>query len=185
MNVSMLRRLGGVAGGVASLTALAVALATPSAWATPNDAAAARQGTAAYHNSAVVTNDEEHWFQLYDLQNITCIDDPAGGMGIHFVNKANLGDPREIASKPEAVIYEPQANGELRLVAVEYVVTKAAWEEAGNTGAPSLFGRDFELVKEGNRYGLPDFYELHAWIWRNNPSGMNEDWNPRVTCDAA
>ena len=185
MNTSILRRLGGVAGAIAGATALTVAVATPSAWATPNDAAAARQGTSAYHNSKLVTGDEEHWLQLYDLQGITCIDDPAGGMGIHFVNKANLNDPSEIASKPEAVIYEPEQNGKLRLVAVEYVVTKSAWEGAGNTGAPRLFGQDFELVLDGNRYGLPDFYELHAWIWRNNPNGMNEDWNPEVSCDAA
>ena len=31
---------------------------------------------------------------------------------------------------------------------------------------PSLFGKHFTLIPAGNRYGLPDFYELHAWIWR-------------------
>jgi hypothetical protein len=39
-----------------------------------------------------------------------------------------------------------------------------------------------ELVQAGNRYGLPDFYELHAWIWKFNPLGMHNDWNPDVTC---
>ncbi len=32
------------------------------------------------------------------------------------------------------------------------------------------------------RYGLPPFYELHAWIWKRNPSGTFSDWNPRVSC---
>jgi hypothetical protein len=184
MNIRTMRRFSGLAAGIAGATALTVALATPSAWATPNDAAQARQGTASYHNSKVITGDS-NWFQLYDVNGITCIDDPAGGMGIHFVNGSRLNDAREIASQPEAVIYEPQKNGQLRLVAVEYVVTKSAWESAGNTKAPRLYNRDFELVKEGNRYGLPDFYELHAWIWRENPNGMNEDWNPQVSCAAA
>jgi hypothetical protein len=171
---------------LAACTLAAVcAASSASASAAPDDAAAARRGTAAYHDSSVITGDQAHWFQLYDADDITCIDDPEGGMGIHFVNGARLNDPREIASQPEAVIYEPRANGELRLVAVEYVVTKQAWEAAGNTGRPRLFGQDFELVLEGNRYGLPDFYELHAWIWRHNPAGMNEDWNPKVSCDEA
>jgi len=26
-------------------------------------------------------------------------------------------------------------------------------------------------------------YILHAWVWKNNPSGMFEDWNPAVSCD--
>jgi len=34
----------------------------------------------------------------------------------------------------------------------------------------------------GNRYGLPPFYELHAWIWQNNPDGMFKDWNPSGSC---
>jgi hypothetical protein len=36
-----------------------------------------------------------------------------------------------------------------------------------------------------NRYGLPPFYELHAWVWKHNPSGMFNDWNPLVTCPTA
>jgi len=25
-------------------------------------------------------------------------------------------------------------------------------------------------------------YELHAWIWKNNPSGVFYEWNPKVSC---
>ena len=181
MNAGILRRLGVVVGALACAGAASIAPAA----ATPNDAAAARQATSGYHNSSVITDDDENWFQLYDLDGITCIDSPAGGMGIHFVNGARVNDPRVIASEPEAVIYEPAKNGKLRLVAVEYVVTKAAWDAAGNSGRPTLFGQEFEFVPEGNRYGLPDFYELHAWIWKSNPNGMHEDWNPKVNCDEA
>ncbi len=171
-------------GLLAAATAAVVGLTVLPASGAPNDAALARQGTAAYHDSSVITNDSD-WAQLYDQNNITCIDNPAGGMGIHFVNPARIGDAQETASAPEAVIYEPQENGELRLVAVEYVVTKQAWEDAGNSAPPRLFGQDFEFVPAGNRYGLPDFYELHAWIWKHNPAGMNEDWNPTVSCQFA
>jgi hypothetical protein len=145
------------------------------------DAAHARAATAAYHDSSVITGSAD-WFQLYDLQGITCIDNPAGGMGIHFVNGARLGDARENAAEPEAVIYEPRADGSLRLVALEYVVTVTDWVKAGNSGRPHLYGQEFEFVPAGNRYGLPDFYELHAWICRHNPAVMNEDWNSKVSC---
>lgn len=86
------------------------------------------------------------------------------------------------AETPEALVYEPMRNGRLRLVAVEYLVTRAAWEGAGNTAPPMLFGESFELVASPNGYGLPPFYELHAWIWKHNPRGMFDDWNPRVNC---
>jgi hypothetical protein len=156
-------------------------LSAAPAGAAATDAALARQATAADHDSSVITGNPD-WFQLYDVQGITCIDDPAGGMGIHFVNPARLADPVERADEPEAVIYEPTKGGGLRLVAVEYVVTKSAWQEAGNSGVPHLFGQAFEPVSAGNRYGLPDFYELHAWIWKHNPSGFTSDWNPDVSC---
>ena len=74
---------------------------------------------------------------------------------------------------------------QLRLVALEYLVLKSDWDAAhGGPGAtpPSLFGQAFDLTLAGNRYGLPDFYSLHAWLWDPNPSGMFAEWNPRVTC---
>jgi len=45
-----------------------------------------------------------------------------------------------------------------------------------------LFGQAFSAVGTDNRYGLPPFYELHAWIWKRNPNGMFADYNPRVDC---
>jgi hypothetical protein len=122
--------------------------------------------------------------EVIDLNGFACIDDPTGGMGIHYLNPSLL-DGNVDESAPELVIYEPTKDGRPRLVAVEYLVLKSAWEAAhGGAGAPAprLFGRPMELVPAGNRYGLPDFYELHAWIWKNNPLGMHNDWNPTVTC---
>jgi hypothetical protein len=35
-----------------------------------------------------------------------------------------------------------------------------------------------------NRFGLPAFYTLHVWAWKNNPNGTFTNWNPTVSCDA-
>lgn len=146
-----------------------------------DELSAARAGTARYHDISVAKADG--YRPLTDANGVACIDNPGvGAMGVHYVKGSLVADPAEHASTPEAVIYEPDANGQMRLVAVEYVVLQSAWANAGNLSPPSLFGQTFELVSSPNRYGLPPFYELHAWIWKNNPSGMFSDWNPTVSC---
>lgn len=102
-------------------------------------------------------------------------------MGIHYVNGDLVGDGEVHAATPEALVYEPRSHGGERLVAVEYVVFQSDWD-AAHAAPPELFGREFELVRAGNRYGLPPFYELHAWLWKHNPSGVFADYNPRVRC---
>jgi len=67
-------------------------------------------------------------------------------------------------------------------VALEYIVFKADWEAAGHASPPVLFGRQFDFTAAPNRYGLPPFYSLHAWIWKPNPSGLLFAWNPDVNC---
>ena len=108
-----------------------------------------------------------------------------GTMGQHYVNLDLVLDtgsvPTVDALRPEALVYEPRPNGGYRLVGVEYVVFKEAWD-AAHDAPPSLFGRTFSLIEAGNRYGLPNFYELHAWIWRPNPDGIFKDWNRKVSC---
>jgi hypothetical protein len=154
--------------------------AAPAAAGGGSDLAAARAGTAGFHTLARA---QAHGYGLLrDAAGIACIDNPAGGMGIHYVNGALVGDDKVNAATPELVVYEPQPNGRMRLVAAEYVVFQSAWK---GSSPPTLFGQEFELVGEGNRYGLPPFYELHAWLWKHNPSGFFEDWNPRVSCAAA
>jgi hypothetical protein len=54
--------------------------------------------------------------------------------------------------------------------------------DAAHSSPPSLFGQTFGLVTIPNRYGLPPSYELHAWLWKPNPSGMFYEWNPSVSC---
>jgi hypothetical protein len=65
---------------------------------------------------------------------------------------------------------------------VEYVVLAKDWDAKHPTTTPSLLGHLFHYVGSPNRYGLPAFYELHVWAWKQNPRGMFADWNPRVSC---
>jgi hypothetical protein len=146
--------------------------------------AEARQATAAFHDrdAAVAAGYLGH---VQELSGATCIANGAvGAMGDHFVNGELLLDEGVIdATAPEALVYEQRPNGTYKLVALEYIVFKAHWEEAGNTSPPALFGRTFDFTDEPNRYGLPPFYALHAWIWKPNPSGLFFAWNPHVSCD--
>ena len=130
----------------------------------------------------------EHGYALFaDMDGIECIDMPGmGGMGVHYVNGDDVATPSVNLRHPEAVVYE-RVGGRLRLVALEYVVLKADWESVHGADAPrpKLFGHRFDFTGAGNRYGLPPFYSLHAWIWKHNPAGRFAMWNPDVHCDCA
>ena len=116
------------------------------------------------------------------VQFLGCVHEPlAGSMGIHFVNGTLAGDTTIDPAKPEALIYEVEPNGQLSLVGVEYIVFQQAWDALHNR-PPSLFDQPFMLVPSPNRYGIPAFYELHAWAWKANPTGPFKDWNPKVLC---
>lgn len=147
-----------------------------------NDLSRARAATAAFHDLATAQA-ASYGGPVHDLAGISCIANPAAGvMGIHYVNGGLLGDAVLDVERPELLVYQQLPDGQLRLVAVEYLVFQGAWLLAGNTAPPTLFGQTLTLVPAGNRYGLPPFYELHAWIWMNNPAGMFADWNPSGSC---
>jgi hypothetical protein len=112
-----------------------------------------------------------------------CVSGPEhGAMGVHYVNGALVNDGVIDASKPEALIYEPTPSGML-LVGVEYIVDAASWLQKHNNTPPVLEGQSFQLVNSPNRYGLPAFFELHVWAWRDNPNGAFVDWNTKVSCE--
>ncbi|TPI18128.1 hypothetical protein [Mesorhizobium sp. B4-1-1] len=108
---------------------------------------------------------------------IPCASGVTGGaMGIHYVNGEYLKDDKIDIARPEAVMYEPMADGALKLVTVEYITSK---------GPASLDGQLFNFNSAPNRYGLGEFYELHVWAWKGNPTGTFADMNPKVSCEHA
>lgn len=98
-----------------------------------------------------------------------------GGMGFHYGNVGYI-DGKVDVLEPELLLYEPQKNGRLRLVAVEYIVPLDAW---AGSAPPRLFGQTFH---RNDAFGI---WALHVWHLRHNPRGMFADWNPAVTCDYA
>jgi hypothetical protein len=145
-------------------------------------AAVAKSATARFHDLEVAK--VAGWNVLVvDKNGITCIDNqPVGAMGVHYANGSLLGNADVVATKPEALVYAPNAAGQLKLAALEYIVFAAAWTAAGHVDPPSLFGQQFALTPAGNRYGLDPFWSLHAWIWQPNSAGLLQPWNPRVHC---
>jgi hypothetical protein len=162
---------------VALMAILASVLPTAAAGDTP---ANAWNATAIYNDpqAAIAAGYE----LLTDASGLACIDQPgAGAMGVHFVKGSLVQSGTLDAARPQALVYEVQQNGELQLVALEYVVFQSAWDSA-HSGPPMLFGQTFMLNGPDNRFGLPPFYALHAWVWKHNPSGAFEPWNPQVQC---
>lgn len=88
------------------------------------------------------------------------------GLGYHFVREVAEDQSQVAITEPNSIVYAPQEDGSLRLVAVGYVSKRPA----------SLFGQDFDPPAT-----LP-YYTLHAWIWEENPEGTFEHINPNISC---
>lgn len=112
-----------------------------------------------------------------------CVSGPDhGAMGIHYINLGLVGDGGLNKYTPEALIYEPVGNAR-RLVGVEYIVDAQTWLANNDNTPPQLEGQDFQFVPAPNRFGIPSFFELHVWAWRDNPNGAYVDWNNNVSCE--
>ena len=119
----------------------------------------------------------------YALQ-FGCVSGPdSGAMGLHFVNGALVNSGIIDATHPQIVIYEPTASGRLRLIGADFLVLADSWN-AKHSGPPELMGQLFHLFDAPNRFGLPAFYTLHVWAWKDNPNGAFVNWHPNVKCEA-
>jgi hypothetical protein len=125
-----------------------------------------------------------------------------GSMGIHFFRPDLLGiseppNPRVDGNgthtdflKPGILIYEPQADGSLQLVAVENLVFQKAWHAAGNKKPPSFQGVEYDTMQDDPSTSVDEahmfepHYDRHVWLYRENPAGMFAQFNPKVSCEA-
>jgi hypothetical protein len=113
-----------------------------------------------------------------------CVSGPeSGAMGLHYVNMPLVMDGQIDAAKPEIILYEPVENGGVRLVGADYLVLADAWDKTHST-SPELMGQKFQQFEAPNRFGLPRFYTLHVWAWKDNPTGMFVNWHSKISCDA-
>src|SRR4029434_5771643 len=113
-----------------------------------------------------------------------CVSGPDyGAMGMHFVNFPLVMDGELDAKRAEIVIYEPQPDGSLQLIGADYLVLAEAWN-AKKVGPPELMGQLFHLFEAPNRFGLPAFYTLYVWAWKDSPTGTFVNWHANVSCDA-
>jgi hypothetical protein len=131
------------------------------------DLASLRSATARYHRI------EEAHLAGYDTQFPPgCFSSAGGAMGYHFLSPDRVGTLS--VTEPQLLMYEPQKNGRLRLVGVEYIVPGSPDDEP-----PALFGRPFHYNAV---FGV---WALHVWAWAHNPNGTFADWNPTVSCEHA
>jgi hypothetical protein len=135
-----------------------------------------RQATRRFHD---VKQAESEGYQLL----FGCVSGPDyGAMGLHYVNLELVGDGILDPTQPEIVIYEPLPNGRLKLTGADFLVLADAWH-ASNAATPELGGQLLHLFEAPNRFGLPNFYTLHVWAWKENPTGMFSNWHAKVSCD--
>ena len=112
-----------------------------------------------------------------------CVEAPGlGAMGIHYLNEAYVADPSIRAGKPELLLYFPEANGKLRLVGVEYFRPDADQDLTTTGDRPSLAGIPFDGPMLGHDPDMPIHYDLHAWVWKWNPTGVFAQFNPELHC---
>lgn len=117
----------------------------------------------------------------YTLQ-FGCVSGPdAGAMGLHYVNGDIVASGVLDPTRPQIVIYEPTPDGKLKLIGADFLLFAAAWD-AKNQGPPELMGQLFHYFESPNRFGLPAFYTLHVWAWKDNPNGAFVNWHPNVSC---
>jgi len=150
-----------------------------------SDAAKAQSATARYHSLENTLADG--YTALPAVQSTTSViarngcaeaRSGTGAMGFHYLNATLLDDTID-AQHPEVLVYEPQKNGRMKLVALEYV----------STIPQTLFGQSFAKTDLAPYLGGPEntnfAYTLHSWIWSPNPLGALMPWNPKVTCNDA
>lgn len=134
-----------------------------------------RRATAKYHSLKKARADGY-------VATETCVESPEGDMGFHYVNPTLASDTKVDPRKPEILLYATGKNGKPKLVGVEWFVADTDQDPSTDGDRPSLFDVPFDGPMPGHEPGMPVHYDLHAWIFEHNPSGVFAPFNPRVSC---
>ena len=124
------------------------------------------------------------------FSTVGCVDFPGGGsehgsmeykpgaMGVHFLNTSLIG-PKLDSTKPQVLLSEP--------VGDKLVLTGAEWfvpTELAKT-PPTVLGHQLMGPMEGHVPIMPPelhHWDLHVWLWKDNPNGMFSPTNSAVKC---
>jgi hypothetical protein len=118
----------------------------------------------------------------YTGANEPCVSSPDGAMGIHYVNPPLLGDAAVDPLRPEILLYAPGAGGKLELVGVEYWKADADQDLSTRDDEPTLLGQKFGAPMDGHAPKMPKHYDLHVWLFADNPAGMFAPFNASLSC---
>ncbi|MCJ1679315.1 hypothetical protein MTF65_18600 [Streptomyces sp. APSN-46.1] len=111
-----------------------------------------------------------------------CVSDPTGSGDLGYPHFNHAYDNSLDPERPTALLYEDDASGRRRLVALEWVVMDRDGKPETDDDRPSLFGQPFKGPIPGRFKGQKVHYALHVWLWKPNPAGMFATFNPAVRC---
>jgi hypothetical protein len=121
-------------------------------------------------------------------------------MGIHSPKPSLLANQALDPLQPEVLLFMPKPDG-FRLVAVEYLqfvllrntatgqvapwTSPDPWPSTYQIAipTPTLFGQTFDGPMAGHAPGMPWHWDLHVWVWAENPNGTFAQFNPALSCD--
>ena len=164
------------------------------------DLAAIRAASERYHDVSIALADGYVAAQACETAVHMGLPASTGGMGVHYFRPELLGVDSPPGARvsghglhldflhPSILIYEPQADGSMELVAVENLVFEAAWRAAGHDVPPSLHGRRWDHMADDpataadEAHGFAPHYDQHLWLYRDNPAGTYAPFNPSVSC---
>jgi hypothetical protein len=147
--------------------------------APPDNLQAAKAMSARYHSFQQALKDG------YTVAGEPCVPPvplPLPAMGIHAVNPALMEDPSINPLKPEILLYIPDKHGKLRLIGLEYWKADADGDLGTAGDRPSIFGQPFDGPMPGHNPTMPVHYDLHVWLWEDNPDGLFAQFNPNLRC---
>jgi protein-S-isoprenylcysteine O-methyltransferase Ste14 len=138
-----------------------------------------RQATERFKDVAVAEHENYHLL-------FGCVSGPDyGAMGLHYVNMSLVLDGGELdPMHPEIVLYEAMPDGRLQITGADFLVLADDWDSQHPGEPPQIMGQLLHRFESPNRFGLPDFYTLHVWAWKQNPTGTYVNWHTNVSCDS-